>query len=207
MTFFGRFFPSFFGHQTKKAVLQLGAEKMKTRNSLLYGLAGFFGLLLLFFGILSIANSPGHALQQFLEGWYWILALSLGFGTQIGLYVWMQNQLIASALLGKEVAATTTVSGASMVACCAHHLTDVLPLLGLGAAALFFSQYQSVFIAIGIFSNLLGIIFMLQTSQKHGILGNHFLLARFQNWNLNQVFWILSMLGVLTVLASAWLVQ
>lgn len=177
---------------------------MKPRNALLYGLAGFFGLLLLFFGILSIANSPGHALQQFLDGWYWVLALSLGFGIQIGLYVWMQNQLIANALLGKEVVATATVSGASMVACCVHHLTDVLPLLGLGAAALFFSQYQSVFIAIGIFSNLLGIVFMLQTMQKHGLLEKHFFLARFRNWNLNRAFWAISLAGILVVLASIW---
>ena len=179
---------------------------MKIRNALLYGLAGFAGLLLLFFGILSIANSPAHAWAQFTEGWYWIFALTTGFGTQVGLYVWMQNQfLLASSIAGKEIAASGTVSGGSMVACCAHHVSDVLPLIGLGGAAILLNQYQSVFIVIGIFSSLLGIIFMLQMAQKHGIIQNHFLFAKLQNQNLKLFFWIAAILGIAAALISFWL--
>jgi hypothetical protein len=44
-----------------------------------------------------------------------------------------------------------------MVACCAHHLTDVLPLLGLSAAAAFLAEYRIPFMLAGLATNLIGI--------------------------------------------------
>ena len=68
-----------------------------------------------------------------------------------------------------ELAATGTISAASMVACCAHHIVDILPILGLSAAATFLLRYQLSFIMIGVLSNILGIISMLVIMQKHGL--------------------------------------
>ncbi|MBI4044734.1 MAG: hypothetical protein HY392_03420 [Candidatus Diapherotrites archaeon] len=174
---------------------------MKKRNPLALGLAGFAGLFFIFFGILAIANSPSHAWQQFIAGWYWILPLTLGFGTQIGLYVWMQNRLLEKSLVGKEIAASGTVSGASMVACCAHHAADILPLAGLGAFALFFDKYQPAFIATGLFSNALGTIFMLKTAKKHNLLEGHQLFGWLQNTDLEQVFALTAIIGIGITLA------
>ncbi len=50
--------------------------------------------------------------------------------------------------------ATSTVA---MVACCVHHVADALPILGLTAAATFLGKYQSVFLAVGLATNLIGI--------------------------------------------------
>lgn len=176
---------------------------MKKRNALLYGLAGSAGLLLLFFGVLSIANSPMHAVTQFFSGWYWILALTLGFGTQVGLYVWMQNQFLGSTgVVGKEIAATGTVSGTSMAACCAHHLSDVLPLLGIGALSLFLNRFQLSFIVVGVFSNLLGIIYMLKTAQKHGVLSNHFVLRHAEGFDLGNLFLATVFVGIIALFVS-----
>lgn len=169
---------------------------MKKRNPLAFGLAGSAGLLLIFFGILAIANSPSHAWEQFIAGWYWILPLTLGFGAQIGLYVWMQNRFLEKSLVGKEIAATGTVSGASMVACCAHHASDILPLAGAGAFALLLNKYQPAFIATGLFSNALGTIFMLKTAKKHGLLEGHNLFERFQNIDLELAFSLTAIAGI-----------
>jgi hypothetical protein len=49
----------------------------------------------------------------------------------------------------------------SMVACCLHHVTDVLPVLGLSAAATFLTRYQRPFMLTGLGMNILGIIVML----------------------------------------------
>jgi hypothetical protein len=49
---------------------------------------------------------------------------------------------------------TSTVA---MVACCAHHVTDVLPLLGLSAAAAFLAEYRIPFMLVGLVTNLIGI--------------------------------------------------
>lgn len=43
-----------------------------------------------------------------------------------------------------------------MVACCAHHLVDLIPILGLSAATLFLSEYQEQFLIFGIVANLIG---------------------------------------------------
>ncbi len=54
-----------------------------------------------------------------------------------------------------------------MVACCAHHLTDVLPMLGLSSAALFLGTYKTWFLAFGLVSNLAGIAFLLRQLHRH----------------------------------------
>lgn len=143
---------------------------MKQRNAFAFGLAGFAGLLLFFFGVLSVANSPAHAIDQFKIDWYWILPLTLGFGIQIGLYVWLNNALVQSAFAQKEIAATASMSGGAMVACCAHHIFDILPLAGASIAAAFLTQYQPFFIAIGLVSNVIGIALLLRMAKKHGVL-------------------------------------
>ena len=63
-----------------------------------------------------------------------------------------------------------------MVACCAHHLSDILPLLGLSGMAIFLVRYQLFFIIIGVLSNVVGITIMLETIQRHG------LSQRLANW-------------------------
>lgn len=146
---------------------------MKQRNSLLFGLAGSAGLFLLFFGVLSIANSFDHAVTQLAKDWPWVIALSMGFGLQVGLYAWVQNQLALKSIAGKEIAATGAVSGTTMLACCAHHVVDVVPFLGLAFAATILNQFQPVFIAIGLASNLVGITFLLWTAKRYNVLQNH----------------------------------
>ena len=44
-----------------------------------------------------------------------------------------------------------------MVACCAHHITDIMPLLGLSAAATFLAEYRIPFMVVGLATNLIGI--------------------------------------------------
>ena len=68
------------------------SEKEK-RNLLtkpiLFGVVGGMTLLIIYWLILSIANSFNHALSQFFDMWYWIVLLTIGFGTQIGLYTYI----------------------------------------------------------------------------------------------------------------------
>jgi hypothetical protein len=49
----------------------------------------------------------------------------------------------------------------AMVACCLHHVADVLPILGLSAAATFLTRYQRPFMLAGLGMNIVGIIVML----------------------------------------------
>jgi hypothetical protein len=54
-----------------------------------------------------------------------------------------------------------------MLACCAHHLSDVLPILGVSGAAVFLSAYQTPLLWLGLAMNLAGIGYLLW--QIHGI--------------------------------------
>jgi len=142
-------------------------EKKQTVSVFLKGLligilslSSFYYLLLFF-----VTGNPQHPLTQFLLFQPWMSLLILGFGMQMGLF-WLMRQGFRFNLQEKSdanVAAGTsgTVSGLAMVACCAHHAVDLLPILGLSAFAIFLSQYQEQLLIIGVISNVLGIGWML----------------------------------------------
>ncbi len=151
-------------------LLQSKGEKMRGYRPLIRGSVASLGLISLYFVILMWANSFKHATDQFLEMWYWILILSMGFGIQVGLYTHIKGKLHKKMMESKaELAATGGISTASMAACCAHHIVDILPLLGVSAAATFLLKYQLSFILVGVLSNILGIISMLDIMQKHNV--------------------------------------
>ena len=146
--------------------------KISTRSPVSWGLLAGTLMLVLYAGVLSIANSPKHAFEQFLYMWYWLLPLIAGFSLQAGLFVYIRNRMLelkARGASGGSLAASGGMSASAMVACCAHHLTDLLPLLGLSAAAIFITRFQSVFLLVGIVSNVLGIIYMLKVIQKNAL--------------------------------------
>ncbi|NIS80320.1 MAG: hypothetical protein GTO14_08970 [Anaerolineales bacterium] len=130
--------------------------------------AGFIGALVLagiYFGIVSLAESPSHALELFWEDRWIVLPIILGFGIQVALYVILKKRLfIPIAEVGPSGALTGAgggVSATAMVACCAHHVTDVLPLVGLTAAATFLAEYRLAFMLVGLGTTILGILVML----------------------------------------------
>lgn len=152
-----------------------------TKKSIMWGVAGGVFLLLLYFLILTLVNSFSHAVEQFQILRYWILALVGGFSVQFGLYFYIRYQIKQrkkEVAANKELAVSAGVSTGSMVACCAHHLVDILPILGLSAIFLFFAEYQLLFILFGIASNIIGIIFMLEIIKKHSLFGRGGILSR-----------------------------
>ena len=138
----------------------------------IFGILSVGVLLLVFFGIVTLANgSVGSTIQEFKRIWYWILILASGFGFQVGLFTYLKQRIAEKTTIATtELAASGTVSTGSMVACCAHGLVNVLPLVGVSAAAAFLATYQLPLILIGVFSNLVGITIMLGIIQKHGLL-------------------------------------
>src|SRR3989338_6140893 len=131
------------------------------------------GLILFYFIVMGISSKSWSAtISQFQDLWYWMMLLSVGFGTQIGLYTKLKSQMSKlktttqnSKLIksGKTIATTSgTASSISMVACCAHHLSEVLPIIGLSGAAAFLTRYQIPLIMLGVIMNGFGIFYMLK---------------------------------------------
>jgi len=159
------------------------------QKSVFYGSAASFILLLVYFGILTAVESFGHALQQFAELWYLMIPLVIGFGLQIGLYFHIREGFKFAAVSGTtgSVASSGGMSAGSMALCCLHHVTDVLPLVGLSAAALFLAQYQPFFLVLGILSNIVGIFMMFNIMQKHGLQPKAGFLSGIFNFNMKNM--------------------
>ncbi len=129
------------------------------------GLVGAGLLTLLYFGIVSWAEGWQHAIELFWQDRWIVLPIILGFGVQSALYIVLKKRLFlpveSTGPSGALTGAGGGMSTVAMVACCAHHVTDVLPILGLTAAAAFLAEYRTVFMLVGLSTTLLGIIVML----------------------------------------------
>ena len=133
------------------------------------GVLGAVLLTGLYLGIVSLAESPAHALDLFWEDKIFVIPIILGFGTQVGLYTFLKKGLYMS--LHAPASGVTTAAGGgmstvAMVACCAHHVADVLPLVGLTAAATFLANWKIPFMVVGLATNLIGIVGMLYVIRK-----------------------------------------
>ncbi len=131
------------------------------------GALGSLALVGLYLGIVTWAQGSQHALELLWSDRYFVGAISLGFGTQVGLfaYVRMLQHAIgraSSALAG----AGTATSSVSMVACCAHHLTDVLPIVGFSGLAVFLVDFRTPLLLLGIATNLIGIAVMVRELRR-----------------------------------------
>jgi len=124
-----------------------------------------------YIGILTWAQGWEYAASQLSRDRWYVLPIIIGFGIQAALYTILRFRLfvpVRSTGPGGALTPVKGVMGASggtsataMVACCIHHVTDVLPILGLSAAASFLTRYQRPFMLIGLAMNMVGIIVML----------------------------------------------
>lgn len=180
----------------------------ETKKSLLWGVVSSAALMFFYFIVLALANSFPHALEQFSILWYWITALVIGFGIQVGLYAYIRYRARKRKIKGMtgEIVAVGGVSTGSMVACCAHHLIDVLPILGLSVAFLFLAQYQVFFLIFGIISNIIGIIFMLEIIKKYSLYRKFGVLSRLERFNIRTLKRVAIAAGsVILVISFFWI--
>ena len=154
------------------------------KRHVLVGFGAAVLLFLVYLGLVTWAEGLEHVFAQSPTPWYWIVLLTVGFGTQAGLFSFMRHSLKQRRKTATASVATSgSVSVVSMAACCAHHLTDVLPFLGLAGAATFLTEYQLVFIVLGVLSNIVGITVMLDAIQCMGLSSR---LDRL-GWNMGRV--------------------
>ena len=133
------------------------------------GLGAGLGLVLFYVGVLGLVQGWEHARSLLWQDRYFVLAIASGFGAQWGLFSHLRRLLRHRPGGGATPAAAagTGTSTVSMVACCLHHLTDVLPVIGLSGAAIFLASYRTPLMALAVAMNLLGIGLMLRLWRKH----------------------------------------
>ena len=131
------------------------------------GLLGALALVGLYLGIVTWAQGADHALELLWSDRLFVGLISAGFGTQVGLFT--DLQLLQRAMARESVAlagAGTATSSISMVACCAHHLADVLPIVGLSGLAVFLVEFRTPLMLLGIATNLAGIAVLLRQLRR-----------------------------------------
>lgn len=118
-----------------------------------------------YFAIFIWLQGWDYAYGQFASNRAYVIPIWLAFGAQSAIYSILRFRLfLASSSTGHGGALLGTSGGTSvttMVACCLHHAADVLPVLGLSAAAAFLTRYQRPFMLASLGLNLVGIVTML----------------------------------------------
>ncbi len=127
-------------------------------RSVAIGVIASAGLLGTYLLIITLAQGSGHAVEQLATDAPFVILVTLGFGTQVALFTELRSVDRRHRAAVAVTAAGTGTSAAAMLACCAHHLVDLLPLLGLSAAAVFLDAWKTPLLLAGIGMNALGIV-------------------------------------------------
>ena len=130
------------------------------------GLLATLALLGIYFLVVSLISGASFAAEQFSRYWYFIASLAVGFGIQMGLYIYLRRAVTHRDPSGKVIAVTGTTSTAAMIACCAHYAANILPVLGVAGIATAIAGYQIELFWIGLALNFLGIAFIVRRINK-----------------------------------------
>ncbi len=135
---------------------------VRKTKSILYGICAISAMLAIYFAVLSLVSGFEYAKDQFADFWKYIVSLALGFGIQVGLYTYLKSLIHGTHGAGKVLGVTGTTSTVAMISCCAHYLTNLLPVLGAVGIVTILSQYQVEFFWIGLLFNLAGTVFIVR---------------------------------------------
>ncbi len=131
-----------------------------TLKPLAVGMLAFAAMLGVYFGVLTLVSGWDFTVSEFSRFWYYVIPLALGFGIQIGLYVYLRQQLAHHHAGGKMVVASGATSTGAMLACCTHYVANILPVIGAAGAVALVAQYQTELFWVGLAFNLAGIVFI-----------------------------------------------
>lgn len=116
---------------------------------------------------MTLLNGWQAAVEQFQALWYLMIPLAVGFGIQVALYTKLNVAIRIKAQASMKASGVT--SGAAMLACCVHHLTDVAPFLGLAGLSILLTRYQVPILTLGIGMNIIGIVVMLKHLKRFSL--------------------------------------
>jgi Cu+-exporting ATPase len=124
------------------------------------GVVAGLTLLAAYFLILTLVSGWNFAWTQFSDFWYFVVALAVGFGVQIGLYSYLKRVTRHPDASGKVAAVSGATSTGAMISCCTHYLANVLPVLGATGVVALVAQYQVQLFWVGLAFNLAGVLYI-----------------------------------------------
>lgn len=135
-------------------------------GSILVGLAAALALLAFYVAVLTLFGGIGHLGDQLIQDGPWVAILSAGFGLQAALLFELRRRGRLDAQSGSAAGAGGGASAGAMVACCAHHAADLLPLIGASGAAVFLTAYRTPLMLVGVVVTGIGIALSLRRLRR-----------------------------------------
>jgi Co/Zn/Cd efflux system component len=137
--------------------------KNTLRNPYVFGIGT--GILVIIFNISIASLAEGSfekGYQTFLTNGIFVYLVPIAVSIQMGLFRYHRNittkHMEDSEKMGMAGSATSSLT---MVACCLHHVSDILPSVGfILAASSFFIRYKDIIIIIGLIANVIGSIYI-----------------------------------------------
>ena len=118
---------------------------------------GFFAFYMFTMRIFTGGWSVG--VQRFTELQPYFMIFFLSVLILVGVSRWVQDIMKKRHGFSKAPLAS---SGTTMILCCLHHMTDIVPFLGLSSASLLLFRYQPIFLIVGAGSNLVATYWILR---------------------------------------------
>ncbi len=143
------------GEQDIKSLL-----KNLLKNPFIFGAS--IGILVILFNISIASLAEGsfqNGYQVFLTNGIFVYLIPAAVGIQMGLFRYHRNIIEGQNISGSEkmCMAGSATSSLTMVACCLHHVSDLLPAVGfILATSSFLIQYKDTIISIGLLANMAG---------------------------------------------------
>ncbi len=117
------------------------------RRSLVWGGVASAAITVFYVGVLGSVAGLRHLADQAAADWYWLALIIPGFGLQVALLSELRRRHTAGLA---AAGAGTASSAAGMVACCAHHLVEVAPLVGAAGLAGILEDWKPWLLTAGV---------------------------------------------------------
>lgn len=133
------------------------------KNPIIFGTS--IGLLVIVFNISITSLAEGsfeNGYQAFLTNGIFVYLVPIAVSIQMGLFRYHRN-IITGNMAGSEKVgmAGSATSSLTMVACCLHHVSDIIPSVGfIIATSSFLVQYKNTIIIIGLLANIAGSMYI-----------------------------------------------
>lgn len=127
------------------------------RRSLRWGVAAAGALTGFYVAVLTWSGGWEHLIDQASTDWWLLTPIIVAFGTQVALSVELRHRHHAQHL-APTAGAGTGAAAVGMVACCAHHLVDIAPLLGAAGIAGFLFDWRIPLMLGGLVVNLIAVV-------------------------------------------------
>lgn len=118
------------------------------------------GAAMTLFYVAVVAGASGswqHLTDQARQDWYYLVVIIAGFAAQVAMFTELRRRHRLHHPVAAASGAGAGASTAGMVACCAHHLADLVPFIGATGAAAFLTDYRLPFMLGGIGVNAVGL--------------------------------------------------